>query len=211
LDNPEQPSNPALLNALGADFQKNNYSFKSLVKTIMKSSAYQLSSRFEGDWKQEYAPYYARKFVRMLSAPELHDAIAVATGRVSERNSPGQTDGMVMQMPEPGKASTDVKGFLRVFGQSNRDDMPKKTPQSALQAMLLMQTRLISGPKVDTLIKDTADDTSLVQRLYLTTLSRKPTASELDVALKAIAVHRKRGAENLQWALINSPEFLFNY
>jgi DNA-binding beta-propeller fold protein YncE len=211
LDDPGQPSNPALLNALAADFQKNNYSFKTLVKTIMKSSAYQLSSRFEGEWKPDYAPYYARKFVRMLSAPELHDAIAVATGRVAERKAAGQEDGMVMQMPEPGKASADVKGFLRVFGQSNRDDMPKKTPQSALQAMLLMQTRLISGPKVDTLLKDASDDRSLVERLYLTTLSRKPTSPELEVALKALTTDRKRGAENLQWALINSPEFLFNY
>lgn len=211
LDRPDQASNAALLNALADDFQKSNYSFKTLVRTIMKSSAYQLSSRFDGEWKDEYAPYYARKYVRMLSAPELHDAIAMATGRVSERTGVGEGDGMVMQMPEPGKAAAEVKSFLRVFGQSNRDDMPKKTPQSALQAMLLMQTRLISGAKVDTLLKDAPDNKALVERLYLTTISRRPTAPEAAVALKAVTADRKRGAENLQWALINSPEFLFNY
>jgi hypothetical protein len=210
LDRADQPSNPELLDALAKEFQK-TYSFKTLVKTIMKSSAYQLSSRFEGEWKDEYAPYYSRKFVRMLSAPELHDSIALATGRVAERSGTGQSDGMVMQMPEPGKASTEVKSFLRTFGQSNRDDMPKKTPQSALQAMLLMQTRLTSGPKVDTLLKDAPDDKALVERVYLTTIARRPTPNELDVALKSLQADRKRGAENLQWALINSPEFLFNY
>src|SRR5205085_6471988 len=61
LDNTNQPSNPALLDALAKDFQKNQYSFKTLVKTIMKSSAYQLSSRFEGEWEERYASYYARK------------------------------------------------------------------------------------------------------------------------------------------------------
>lgn len=210
LDKPDQPSNPALLDALAKDFQSNQYSFKTLVKTIMKSSAYQLSSRFEGEWKETYAPYYARKFVRMLSAPELHDAIAVATGRDTARTAT-EGDGMVMTMPEPGKATADVKSFLRIFGQSNRDDMPKKTPQSALQAMLLMQTRLISGPRVETLLKDAPDDRWLIERLYLTTISRKPTQPELNVAIKALESNRKRGAENLQWALINSPEFLFNY
>ena len=63
-----QPSNPELLDAMANDFPKNNYSFRHLVQNIMKSSAYQLSSRFEGEWKEEYAPYYARKYVRMLSA-----------------------------------------------------------------------------------------------------------------------------------------------
>jgi hypothetical protein len=128
----DQASNPALLDTLASDFIKQNYSFKALVKTIMKSSVYQLSSQFEGEWKDEYAPYYARKYVRMLSAPELHDAIGMVTGRLSERSAGGEGDGMVMRMPEPGKAASDSKAFLRVFGQSNRDDMPKKTPQSAL-------------------------------------------------------------------------------
>ena len=41
-----QPSNPYLLDALAKDFQKSNFSFKHLVRTIMKSSAYQLSSRY---------------------------------------------------------------------------------------------------------------------------------------------------------------------
>ena len=47
----------------------------------MKSSAYQLSSRFEGEWKPEYTPYYARKFVRMLSPTQLQDALYTATAR----------------------------------------------------------------------------------------------------------------------------------
>ncbi len=76
-----QPSNPYLLDDLAKDFQKVNLSFEHLVRTIMKSSAYQLSSKFDGEWKPEYASYYPRKFVRILSGPEMHDAITVATSK----------------------------------------------------------------------------------------------------------------------------------
>jgi hypothetical protein len=213
-----QPSNPELLDALAKDFAANNYSFRHLVRTIMKSSAYQISSSFPGEWKPEYTQYYSRKYVRMLSAAELHDAIVMATAKPGEPLPAGSSDDMVMQMPEPGKASPEVKNFLRTFGQSNRDDMPKKVPQSSLQAMLLMQSRIVTervmakgGTRVEQLLHDTVDDRALIEKLYLSTVSRKPSEPELQTALKALSADRRRGSENLQWALINSPEFIFNY
>jgi Protein of unknown function (DUF1549)/Protein of unknown function (DUF1553) len=213
-----QPSNPELLDAMARDFAANRYSFRHLIRNMMKSSAYQLSSSFPGEWKPEYTSYYARKYVRMLSAAELHDEIILATAKPGERVETDSQDGMVMQMPEPGKAANDVKNFLRVFGQSNRDDMPKKTPQSSLQAMLLMESKIVNervaakgGTRVEQLLSEKIDDRTLVEKLYLSTVSRKPNEPELATALKALAKDRTRGAENLQWALINSPEFIFNY
>src|SRR5262249_56969534 len=69
-----QPTNPWLLDAMAKDFQKNNYSLQRLLKTIMKSSAYQLSTQFPGEWKESYVSYYARRFVRVLTAPQVADA-----------------------------------------------------------------------------------------------------------------------------------------
>jgi hypothetical protein len=213
-----QPSNPQLLDALARDFQKNGFRFKDLVRRIMKSSAYQLSSQFDGEWKESYAPYYARKFVRMLSAAELHDAITLATSRPANYASGSEMVPMVQQMSEPKKAPDQVQGFLKVFGQSNRDDMPKKVPANSLQAMLLMQSRIVTDrvlamgdSRVEQLLKDSSTDEALLEGLYMATLSRRPTEPELVVGLKALAKDRRRGAENLQWALINSPEFVFNF
>jgi hypothetical protein len=182
----------------------------------MKSSAYQLSSRFDGDWKPDYVPYYARKYVRMLSAAELHDAIALATGRPA---ASGQKKvPMVTEMSEPKKAGKDVTAFLTVFGQSNRDDMPKKVAPSALQAMVLMESKVVTervlarnNSRVEQLLKTASSDDVVVEQIYLATLSRRPSAQESRLALSAMKQDRTRGAENLQWALINSPEFLFNY
>lgn len=213
-----QPSNPALLDAMAEDFGANKYSFRHVVRVIMKSSAYQLSSRFPGEWQETYTPYYARKYVRMLSAPELHDAIALATGRPGKFSSGTEKVGMVMQMPEPKKAGAEVQSFMRTFGQSNRDDMPKKVPPSSLQAMLLTQSKVVTervnsaqGGLLSVLLEKTPDNKALVEQVYLHTVSRKPSAPEMQVGLEALQKDRRRGAENLQWALLNSPEFLFNY
>lgn len=218
LAKPEQVTNPALLDALADDFGKHRHSLRHVVKTIMNSSAYQLSSHFPGEWKDSYATYYARKYVRMLSAAELHDAIAVATGRPGQFTGAGEKVGMAMQMPEPKKADAEVQGFMKIFGQSNRDDMPKKIPPSALQAMQLMQSNVVlsrvdatKGGTLKTLLESTADDSRLIEGIFLATIARKPTGAELALGRKALTPDRRKGAENLQWALLNSPEFLFNY
>jgi hypothetical protein len=214
----DQASDPKLLDALANDFAQHNHSFKHYLRTLMKSSAYQLSSRFPGEWQDRYANYYARKYVRMLSAAELHDSIALATGRPGKFSSGTEKVGMVMQMPEPKRADAEVQGFMKTFGQSNRDDMPKKVPQSSLQAMLMMQSRVVTdridsskGGLVKTLLESEKDDRLLVEQIFLHTVSRKPSAAEAAAGLKALRPDRRRGAENLQWALLNSPEFLFNY
>ena len=58
---------------------------------------------------------------------------------------------------------------------------------------------------------DAAVRRGIVERLYLSTLSRRPLPGEMDVALGALGGDLEQGAENLQWALLNKPEFLFNY
>jgi hypothetical protein len=96
--------------------------------------------------------------------------------------------------------------------------MPKKVPPSSLQAMLLMQSKVVTD-RLDAnkagllkgLLPATPDDAELVRRIFVHTLSRRPTAAETAVSLKALRPDRAKGAANLQWALLNSPEFLFNY
>ena len=93
-----QPTNPELLDALADDFRANNYSVQHLIKTIMKSSAYQLSTHFDGEWKDAYIPYYARRFARVLTGPEAVDAIAAATNRPYQFNLLGQPVSTVLEL-----------------------------------------------------------------------------------------------------------------
>src|SRR2546422_4767978 len=96
-----QPTNPWLLDAMAKDFQKNNYSIHRLFKTIMKSSAYQLSTQFPSEWKESYVPYYARWFVRVLTGPEVADALAQVTEQPYSFTLKGQTVTRVKQTASP--------------------------------------------------------------------------------------------------------------
>ena len=209
---------PELLEALAADFRKNNHSVKTIMARIVKSTAYQLSARYEGEWNESYTKYHARKFVRQLGAEEMHDAIASVTARPGNIKASGQTVAWAMQPSGPAGGG-DLRYFMQTFGQSNRSNPPLPPRGSPLQAMLLMQSPVVTDRvlaqkdgRVQNLVETYKDDSGrIVEELFLGTLNRPATSDERQVALEALAQNQKQGAENLQWALINHVEFLFNH
>ncbi len=212
-----QPSHPELLEALAADFRGHGHSVKRLFRTIARSNAYQLSARFPQEWKEAYTPYFARKFVRLLGAEELHDAIVLATGRPGSFRYGGSQVPMAMQLSGP-SGGGDLKYFMQTFGQSNRNNPPKPAAGSPLQPLLLMQSPVVTervvaarDSRVQRLLDSYREDDRLVEEMFLGTLSRPPSSPEKEVALAALARNRVEGAQNLQWALINLTEFFFNY
>jgi hypothetical protein len=239
-----QPSNPELLDELAKDFQQSNFSFKHLIRTIMNSSAYQLSSRFDAEWKPEYARLFNRKFVRMLSPEQLHDSLVTATAVPGSYDSGVDGVQLARQLLDPAHVNEEVSELMRAFGQQTRDEMPARAPTSSLQAMLMMNSDVVlervkaeGGSRVAQLLEGAEEDRidveqawraaagrepseqelqramdrALVEKLYIVTLTRRPLAAEMDVALGALDKDRRQGLENLQWALVNKPEFIFNY
>ncbi|MBI1354216.1 MAG: DUF1553 domain-containing protein [Acidobacteria bacterium] len=239
-----QPKDPALLDDLAKDFQAGGFSFKRLVRRIMNSSAYQLSSKFDGEWKPEYGDYFARKYVRLLGPTQLHDAIVTATAKPGEYEAGVVEVGMARDMLDPAEAPGEVAEFMRAFGQQIRDEMPTRVPSSSMQAMLMMNSDVVldrvkaqGASRVEQLLDgreqeritaaqairaatgrdaeeaeiQIAVERSLVEKIYRATLSRRPLEKEMAVALGELERHGDRGLENLQWALLNSPEFIFNY
>ncbi len=212
-----QPTHPDLLIELGQSFIDSGFSIQELFRTICNSSAYQLSASYPGEWQESYRDYFARKFVRMLSAEELHDAIVISTSRPSKFNFGDDTVGMAMKLSQP-QGSGDLKYLLRTFGQSTRRNPPKPANGSLLQPLVLMQTAVVADrvkatddSRVQRLLDSYSDNDTVVEELFLATLARTPSDQEREVALAEMAADRIRGAENLQWALINNVEFFFNY
>ena len=211
-----QPSHPELLDELARSFRESNYSIKELMRTITRSSAYRLSARFQGEWNDSYARYFARKFVRRLSAEELHDAIALATDRPGDFKFGDSKVGLTLKLAGP-PGARDVRTFLRTFGQSDRNTPPREVPGSLLHPLALMQSPVVTDRVIareDSRLKkllDSYDNDRVVDEMFMGTLSRPPSGEEKEIALAALNNDRVAGAENLQWALLNSVEFFFNY
>jgi hypothetical protein len=203
-----QPSHPVLLEKLAAHFRSSNHSLQSLFKLICNSSAYQLSARFPGPWQESYARYYARKYVRMLTAEELHDAITDATTR------PGPFVAMQLSVPQ---ARGELKSFMAAFGESNRGGPPRTPAPSPLQPITMMRSPVVNDrvlaakdSRVQRLLDTYPENGKVVDELFLATISRLPLPAERAVAIDALNAHRIEGAQNLQWALLNLVEFLYN-
>jgi hypothetical protein len=234
-----QPTNPWLLEALAKDFRANNFSMHHLIKTIMKSNAYQLSTSFPVDWKDQYAPYYARRLARVLTGPEIIDNLAQISGQPWKfRNNATR----VAQLAQPldvnppeaanGGGNNDlgnegtiegnsIKALMQSFFQSTRETpgVSIGNRASAVQAMLMMTAPVINNrvsakpnSRVATLLASKTD-TEVLNELFLSTLSRLPRPEETEVGLRLFreSKDRAQNAEDIQWALLNSVEFLLNH
>jgi hypothetical protein len=226
-----QPSNPALLNALAQHFVDSGYDLKALMREIANSDTYQLSSRYEGAWNVAWEPYFARKFVRRLWSEELHDAVAQSSGTFPSYNYNGFTDqgfakvNFAMQLPDVvGAPSGDgnATNLLDSFIRGNRDDQPRKSEGSILQALNLMNNNFVvqrshgTGTNASQLIVQnlTKSNTDLINTLFLTILSRYPTRDEMSAALATIpssGANRTVPVQDLVWSLYNKVDFVFNY
>ncbi len=222
-----QPTNPELLNALAEDFMANDYSIHHLMKTILKSSAYQLSSEWDGEPDGSHTSYYPRRFPRVLTGPEVIDAIGRATARPFQFAFGDTEVTRVKQLAMPsnvggrraGGEPAEVSAVMQSFYQSNRmTPPPTGNKASTLQALLLMSSKIIgdrataeNGSRVQQLVESDRTDAEVVEELYLSSFSRRPTLEEEEVALEELGRDRTRGAENLQWALLTSSEFILNH
>jgi hypothetical protein len=222
-----QPTHPELLEALAQYFRDNNHSIRSVLKLIAKSTAYQLSSQFPGEWKASYAPYFARKFVRRLKAEEVYDSLVGATNVFTEVPIRG-TDVKVRYSAEAYAPDEFIRGvndpilkeihfFLESFGQTNRQSSERSNDGAITQAVQLMNSPLVhrqikaaDGSYLAGLLKQDIPDEVRIGRLYERFLVRRPTPNEVADAT-AIVKSGPEGWEDLQWLLVNRVEFVHNF
>jgi hypothetical protein len=219
-----QPTHPQLLTQLANAFVSSQYDLRALLKTLVTSNAYQLSSRYTpGAWNESWTPYYARHYPRRLMSEEILDAMAKATGVGFTINLTGVSGSVpvvnkAMQLPDPTEGGA-FRTLLNNFGRGNRDDDPRSDDSSIVQALTLMNdnnviTRVRASNGASNVAKTlaaTKDPATIADTLYLNTLSRFPDANERAAAvtyLKSGDLTKK--TEDLQYALLNKLEFLFN-
>ncbi len=210
------PSNPELLDALAKDFIEHKFDIKHLIRAIMNSTAYQLSSEPTPGNIQD-RQNYARAYPKRLLAEVMLDAIGQATG--SMETFAGMPKGTkTIQLPDESIQSY----FLDVFGRPQREtacECERPREANLAQALQLLnsndlQTKIAAPQgRLAALLGAKADDDAIIEDLYLATLARRPRASESETIRKYLGArdNRKGAFEDLLWAMLNTKEFLFNH
>ena len=221
-----QASNPILMEKLAKYFSNSWFDLRGMLRLIAQSSAYQLSSTYDGDWNVQYVPLFARHYPRRLDAEEIHDAISTATGVFNKYTVGDQSAAisLAIQFPDTVEPRNNgaVQTFLNSFLRGNRDTTQRSQASSIQQQLNLMndnfvvsRTKMTASPALQALAKIT-DNSALIDQLFLTFLSRLPSDYERSHALKylqnaATAAARNTAIEDLSWTCINKLDFLFSY
>jgi hypothetical protein len=214
LTNP--PSNSELLKALVDDFISHKFDIKHLIRTIMTSQTYQRSSA-PVPGNQNDNRFYSHYIVKRLPAEVLLDAFSQATGVPTEFS--GYRKGVrSLQLPDSKVASY----FLDTFGRPQREQTcacERQGEPSVQQALHLsngetINQKLQKSPLIENLIKSNATDQEIIDKLFLSALSRHPTEAERARFLGALADSadgRRQAVEDAFSALLTGKEFLFNH
>ncbi|MBX7212136.1 MAG: DUF1553 domain-containing protein [Verrucomicrobiaceae bacterium] len=211
------PTNEELIEWLAKDFVAHGHDLKHLMRTIMLSHVYQLSS-LPDEHNIADTKNFSRSYRRRLTAEVLLDAVCDVTG-VKDGYS-GLPKGSRAVQTWNHKLDSD---FMDAFGRPNASQecpCERDRKPSVVQALHLMnsnslQEKLSSDDgRAAKLAKSSLAEPGIVRELYLATFNRLPQAGELQTALRffnAPGATKATATQDLAWALINSAEFVFNH
>jgi hypothetical protein len=218
------PVNPELLDALTKEFVEHNFSVRHLMRVIMNSKVYQLSST-PNETNVADEILFSRSVPRRLTAEQALDAIAQTLDVPIEfgGHKPGikavqlpgvRNGGHRYAKPEIGDR------FLALFGKPGR--LLTCECERTNGTTLAQTFEMVSGELVDQILRSSEGRISQAEKsgehiektindFYWSALSRMPSSKELAAARDHItkSADARRGIEDVAWALLNSNEFLF--
>jgi Protein of unknown function (DUF1553)/Protein of unknown function (DUF1549)/Bacterial Ig-like domain (group 2) len=227
-------SNRELLDALAADFVKNKFDVKHLMRTILNSAAYQRSSKPNASNAADDR-FGSRYLLRRLPGEVILDAYSDITGVPTPfdklNSAAGDSTSPTTSFPRGTRAvqvpdSLVTSRFLDAFGRPERVQTcacERTADASVAQALHLNNGQTLNdklrdkNSVVSKWLEEKLTDAQIVDRVFLSALSRKPTADEakkflaiLSDAAKDGPAARREALEDFVWAVLTGREFLFN-
>ena len=210
------PTNPAMLESLADHLISHNFDLKQLMRVILSSRLYQLSSSPTADNVAD-RKFYSHFKVKRLSAEPLLDAVDHVTGTSTKfKGLPAGT--RAIEIPD----GEYPNYFLTTFGKPKRASVCEceRAPDENLgQALHTINGDIVASKisdkngRISQLLATDGSDEDLITEVYKVTLCRSPTAKEFASAMtfRKEAPSRREFFEDLQWALLNNKQFLFVY
>lgn len=211
------PTHPELLEGLAAELKKHSYDLTKLIRWVVLSEPYAVSSRFGAKNKLDdpslgEKPAFSRFYLRQMRAEELYESLLVATEAGRRRGSYEEQEKLKGQWLEQ---------FIIAFGTDENDETT--TFNGTIPQVLMMMNgdlmRKATSADAGSFLQRVSADERLdaekkLQFLYLAALARRPTSGEVQSANLLAGARGGDGVAALQdvwWALLNSNEFILNH
>lgn len=209
-------SNPELLDALAKDFIDHNFDVRHIVKTLVNSRVYQLSSaptEHNKDDRQNFARFYARRLI----AEVLLDAVDQATGTKTRFGNIADS-ARAVDLPHEGFGSY----FLDTFDRPKRVsgcECERSSGATLAQVLLLansdeLENKLADGNgRIAKLAAAEKPISDKIDELYLSAFARHPHDKERETTMRYVESQddKRKALEDVLWTVVNSKEFLFNH
>ncbi|MFI4852224.1 MAG: DUF1549 domain-containing protein [Gimesia chilikensis] len=199
---------PEVLDALAQGFTASGYDLKWLCRTITNTRAYQrkMQKRSEG---QMQTPFAAQLPTR-LRGDQIFTAITQVFG-VDDLQADRSAGNRRYQRSR--SARGQFSSLFTFDPSTSQDEITGDVPQ----ALFMMNSEALNGmlganrsTKLAQIARDYPENKAAIQELYLLTLSREPSAKELEICEDYFqqAERRETALEDLMWSLLNSSEFI---
>ena len=209
------PSHPELLDGLGERFREQSFDLKELMRWIVLSQPYSLSSKTtKGNQRDDPAlgekPKFSHFYLRQMRAEDLYESLLIATEADQTRGGEEAAK----------KKDTWLSQFIIAFGTDEGDDAT--TFNGSIPQILMMfngdlikqATGTGKGGFLDRVAAAGMKNPAKIDTLYQAALARKPTAKELKMANEILVASKGDAVGALQtiwWAVLNSNEFIINH
>jgi len=211
------PSHPELLNSLASELKTHSYDLKQLIRWIVLSEPYSLSSmsdarNLKDDPLIGEKPMFSHFYLRQMRAEELYESLLLVTEAQKTKAKPSEQEALKDKW---------LSQFNVAFGTDDNEEATTFNGTTQ-QALMMMNGELMrNAVKVDegSFLNRVANDSQLnnpgkITELYLAALARKPTPPEVAGANQLLVARNLNPAAALQdiwWAILNSNEFILNH
>ena len=210
------PSHPELMDYLAEEFRNYQYDLRELIRWIVLSKPYSLSSRRinsnqSDDPELGATPRFSHFYLRQMRAEELYESLQIAT-QAGNRGSYEEQEA---------RKNRWLQQFSRAFGTDEGDETTSfngTIPQTLMMFNGEMIRQATSAERGSLLYQLANDEKSSfkkkVNQLFLAGLARSATAKEMRLAQQLVAARQGDVAEGLRdlwWVVLNSNEFIFNH
>lgn len=200
------PSHPELLKELGTQFVASGFDVRYLYRAICNSEAYQRTSKPVAGNESDRT-FFSHMYIKAMTPEQLYDSLTAVVGAPqAARNAPRAN-------AAPRGPQGPREQFVAFFDPGEgvkATDYEAGIPQ-ALRLMNAPQVTRNSAQVARTIVKDLSQEKA-IEKLYLTTLARRPTTAEAAKMKAYIAkTTTQDGYGDILWALLNSAEFALNH